>query len=612
MFAGTPGRVAGSYDGLIQAPNVTVAFTLDAGGSTGLSALQPSHLLPLVLTLGLGLIPLALLHFRSYLAASRRPSRDALPSYLVPAVTSHGRHLPLTTRNAFSYSLLYLAVDVDSLVNGHLDLPFRLVKYGGRPRTKVIGLRSKWYLGHGENDLRQKLETLLMANGFRLDEIGRAWFLTLPSLLGFEGTNPLTTWYVYRKRADGSRGDLLCYLLEVHNSFEESHCYILRPESKYAHEPARGYDHAFTFPRSFHVSPFNSRDSYYRADLVDPFPPSFDGRTMTPSFKTHLRVLTPEQKVKFNAVLTSGPSPPILLDPWKIPAICSALGKWPFTLMLVQVRTYYQAYRLHYLKRLALYKRPETRTTGDEGLYNPPEKDVEGVGVGLQRNKVGWVETNAKSLVWRWAEVKAEESGVDFEVIYRHTGEVRTTVPVGSDESNRDKVVIVTSDSHFYTHLVLAPSPQHMLIIAPEGLTSISSSTLFIDFFTPLKTARPDRYSRFAETWRVKYYSNLYANSTYPPLPSLPPLSSYPHWTAGAVLTPSDRLLATRVTFWWVFAEFAEEKVFDWLAARFVPGQEPWKVWERGMKRVWGVDTTRGESAGSVLLDERRLEIIAS
>lgn len=153
------------------------------------------------------------------LLSPKRPTRrrkDDLPSLLIPSYTSHARLLPTPTKHAFSYPLIYLGVDIDALEDGRLDLPMRMLSYGGSPMSKVLGLRSMNYLTPGERSLRHKLNTLLSERGMTQDRIGRAWMVTMPSLLGFESINPLTVWYVY-----DIGGALSCVILEVHNTFGE-------------------------------------------------------------------------------------------------------------------------------------------------------------------------------------------------------------------------------------------------------------------------------------------------------------------------------------------------------------------------------------------------------
>jgi len=155
----------------------------------------------------------------------RRPqlavSPDALPSFLIPAYTTHARLLPIPSRHAFSYSLLYLGIDVGSLESGSLDLPGRLLSYGGRPITKILGLRSDGYLGPGKASLREKLARLLDGRKEDKVELGRVWLMTMPSVVGFEGINPLSVWYCYGKTKGEGRAELEYVVLEVHNTFGE-------------------------------------------------------------------------------------------------------------------------------------------------------------------------------------------------------------------------------------------------------------------------------------------------------------------------------------------------------------------------------------------------------
>ena len=141
---------------------------------------------------------------------------DYLPSALIPAYTTHARLSPVLARHAFSYPLIYLGVDVDALEAGTLNLPGRLVKYGGQPITKILGLRSDGYLLPGGESFRQKINGLLSSHGVVKDDMSRVWLVTMPSFMGFEGINPLSVWYIYNHK-----GALSCCVLEVHNTFGE-------------------------------------------------------------------------------------------------------------------------------------------------------------------------------------------------------------------------------------------------------------------------------------------------------------------------------------------------------------------------------------------------------
>ncbi|WVF65406.1 hypothetical protein IAT40_000133 [Kwoniella sp. CBS 6097] len=633
------GTIMSSYPHHPQQTPLINASTLNSlsGPSSSSSSFLRSSISPLslgltiTLTVGLGLIPLLYFHFRSYASPKRKPPSTALPSFFYPAITSHGRQLPVTAKNSFSYTVLYMAVDIDSLEAGSLDLPFRVMGYGGKPSSKILGLRTKKYLGPGNEGFRAKIEDVLRRNGLPTDDLGRIWLLTMPSYMGYEGDNPLTTWFLYSKPKNGAeRGELWGVILEVHNSFHESHCYVLPKDSSYRHDPAPGYDIAFTFPRSFHVSPFNSRDSCYRVDLHDPFShpsnsptPPEPLSTFVPRIKIFIRLYTSytseaENKVKFLATLRpSTEAAPVPLEPYSTFTVLRTLAKWPFTLLSVLLRTYYQAYRLHYLKRLAVYARPEIRAKGSENLYNSPGDDPGAAGVDLQKQDDSWIEAKAKRVIIRWAVDRAKQVGYDLEVNFSDRRETfSTSVFEGDSQKKEDTLVIHTADSLFFTNLIIAPSPQHMLAIATERITAISSDTQFMNFFSPPSTSSSsadndiDMISHFTAKWRNKYWLNQYAQSKLAPLPSIPPLSSAHFSASSKAFTQRERIDIARITFWYVFGELSEQTIFDWISARFVPDQEPWKMWERSMKRVWGVHEIKGEENGSVLLDHERREVL--
>ena len=157
-----------------------------------------------------------------WLGTKRSPkiqsTSTSLPSLLIPSYTSHARFLPTPSKHAFSYPLIYIGVDVDEVEKGHLDLPGRLFSYGGSPWSTVLGLRSNNYLTPGKNDFRAKLDELLTSQGIDRSQAEKVWLVSMPSLLGFEGLNPLAVWYTY----DSDRR-LTTVILEVSNTFGEKY-----------------------------------------------------------------------------------------------------------------------------------------------------------------------------------------------------------------------------------------------------------------------------------------------------------------------------------------------------------------------------------------------------
>lgn len=152
---------------------------------------------------------------------------------------SHVRNTPL--KNAFTYRSYSWFVDVDRLPR----LP-RLL----RP---LAVFRAGDHLGDPDATLRSNVERFLRTQGIEPDG-GPIHMLANARVFGFV-FNPLTLFWCYR-----TSGELACVVAEVHNTYGERHCYLLRtdPTGRAA------------VPKAFYVSPFNDVDGRYRMKLPAP------------------------------------------------------------------------------------------------------------------------------------------------------------------------------------------------------------------------------------------------------------------------------------------------------------------------------------------------------
>jgi len=152
---------------------------------------------------------------------------------------SHVRRSPL--KNAFTYRSYSWFVDVDRLPR----LP-RLL----RP---LAVFRAGDHLGDPDATIRANVEGYLRTRGIEPDG-GAIHMLTSARVFGYV-FNPLTLFWCYR-----SSGELECVVAEVHNTYGERHCYLLRTD------PAG----RASVPKAFYVSPFNDLDGQYRMKLPAP------------------------------------------------------------------------------------------------------------------------------------------------------------------------------------------------------------------------------------------------------------------------------------------------------------------------------------------------------
>jgi uncharacterized protein len=152
---------------------------------------------------------------------------------------SHVRRTPL--KNAFTYRSYSWFVDVDQLPR----LPFLL-----RP---LAVFRAGDHLGNPNASIRSNVERYLRTQGIEPDG-GAIHMLASARVFGYV-FNPLSIFWCYR-----TNGDLECVVAEVHNTYGERHCYLLKTDSA-----GRA-----SVPKAFYVSPFNDVDGQYRMKLPAP------------------------------------------------------------------------------------------------------------------------------------------------------------------------------------------------------------------------------------------------------------------------------------------------------------------------------------------------------
>ena len=154
-------------------------------------------------------------------------------------VVAHARREPL--RNVFRYRTYQWLVDVD-------DLPVlpRLL----RP---LASFRSADHLGNPGRSIRANVDRYLAGRGVDLAG-GRVLMLAHARVLGYV-FNPLTVFWCHR--ADGG---LECVLAEVHNTYHQRHCYLLRTDPRGRARQGK----------EFYVSPFYPVDGYYQMTLPEP------------------------------------------------------------------------------------------------------------------------------------------------------------------------------------------------------------------------------------------------------------------------------------------------------------------------------------------------------
>jgi DUF1365 family protein len=159
---------------------------------------------------------------------------------------AHGR--TERVRHGFSYRHPTWLVDLD-------DVPVL-----PRPLRWLARFDARDHLGVPSATIRANVDAYLATEGVDLTG-GQVLMLATPRSFGY-AFNPLTVFW-----CRDAGGALACVIAEVHNTYGERHCYLLRPD---AHGRA-GAD------KAFYVSPFFAVDGRYEMTFTDPAHPGSSG-----------------------------------------------------------------------------------------------------------------------------------------------------------------------------------------------------------------------------------------------------------------------------------------------------------------------------------------------
>lgn len=144
--------------------------------------------------------------------------------------------------NDFTYGTYQWLVDLDELP----QLPW--------PMRPLAGFRAADHLGDPERRIRDNVDRYLAGHGIDLRG-GRVLMLSNARVLGHV-FNPLTVYWCH-----DDIGEPVCVIAEVHNTYGQSHCYLLRPDE---------YGTATT-AKDFYVSPFYAASGgTYQMRLPEP------------------------------------------------------------------------------------------------------------------------------------------------------------------------------------------------------------------------------------------------------------------------------------------------------------------------------------------------------
>lgn len=278
------------------------------------------------------------------------------------------------------------------------------------------------------------------------------------------------------------------------------------------------YQHRWTFPRAFHVSPFNSRNGFYTLSLVAPFTtPSTSPRWA--DLNVSLLLLTPSRTPKLHARLVTTAPTSSKRQRQAIPFTTRAilretLLKFPLALLMTTPRILWHAGILAFGKKLAMYCRPEpigeefaasavpkeamecmeTKEDGSAERWGVVETKAGATPGGLVWKPMSRDERFARDLVvrfirWRLDQLSDDDGRMVVRIRPSNPQLPTLTLTPSTFSASYPTLTLLPISLQAFTLLLLSPTPTHALRTLaspyPQTLMGVSDRELFLHLFSP-------------------------------------------------------------------------------------------------------------------------------
>ena len=346
-------------------------------------------------------------------------------------------------------------------------------------------------------------------------------------------------------------------------------------------------------PRDFHVSPFNDRLGHYAISISAPPPPHSPALISSPprpKIRIHLHAAGDPSATTSAATEAVGPLKLTATQfarravPFTSKNLAQVLSQYPLALFLSFVRILYHAWLLHYVKGMDVYPRPDPKPATPH-WDSPSSRLVPGQGGdgeaqitprvygGIGWQDEGLVEAYARRITEDFFARRAEDLHMDVTLV---SGDPlvpgRTFSPSaagGEGDGAREQLIIHYTAPRFFTTLLLAPSAEHLLLLGhTDDLFRLSSDELFIRMYSVPPAV--GSFTSWTQQLRASQLPRRFVSAAT--IPPQHPLDSN-----------SRRVLNACAVCLLHFLDVLEKNVFTLVRARFVPGTEPWRRWERAV-----------------------------
>ena len=279
-------------------------------------------------------------------------------STIITGKVMHQRVLPCN--HGFEYPVYYYKFNLKELLDHKLDSAIF-----GYNKNKLVSIFDKDYLRNEAGNLKEKLISLF--DSFSTDKelanidyknFKEIYLVTNCRYIGFV-FNPVSFFLCYDQSSE-----LSTIIVEINNTFEERHTYILTEPKKVNSK------YIFQKEKCFHVSPFFSREGEYKfrfsdirekLDIAIDLVQNYNGDKNCTVFTSRLFGEIQKEVTTRNIV--------------------SVLVSYPVNALLTIPRIYWQAIRLYFQRRLPVFMKPDI--ISEKTIYARPYSWIDQISMKL-------------------------------------------------------------------------------------------------------------------------------------------------------------------------------------------------------------------------------------
>ncbi|KAI0853086.1 hypothetical protein F5Y00DRAFT_250841 [Daldinia vernicosa] len=285
---------------------------------------------------------------------------------LFPCRTTHARLFPKKHTFSYSYLLVGIPVGWTGVAGGMVSNDEYSTGVGGWYKIDASDYLDR---GNGHLGLRGKLDAYLKSQDIDASKYPHAYLVTAAKFMGYH-FNPVSFWYLY-----SAEKHLAAVILEVNNTFDERRMYFLAADNTIksierldnnslkkitstwrsnGSEPLKR-----TWPKDFHVSPFNSRKGAYSLIAHDPLSPNMDGQG---PINNTINLMSSKNYAKLVArIFSEGDA----IDPTGMTSLqkLKFLASWWWVGFVTFPRIVKEAAALFFQRKLHVWYRPEPLKT---------------------------------------------------------------------------------------------------------------------------------------------------------------------------------------------------------------------------------------------------------